>query len=227
MPSSRPRARSLPPAESWLIVLARDPQGAKSRLGEILATDERALLATALLEDVLDAVYAAPVGRVVVATESDEIRATATRHGVEAIAVAARGMSDAARDALAAAVREGASAAAVLPADLPALRAADVSVLFSHSDEAAVTIAPDRHRRGTNALVLRPPGVLTPLFGHDSFRAHQVAAQGAGLSLRVVERPGLALDIDNADDLSFAIDHLASLGRRSAELLSAHAAARR
>lgn len=213
----------MPPADRWLIVLARDPRGAKSRLGAILDADQRASLVNALLEDVLDAACAADVARVVVATESDEIRGAAARHGVDSIAVAARGMSDAASDALALADVAGASIAAVLPADLPALSPVDVRALFDDGNGAAVTIAPDRHRRGTNALVLRPPDALTPLFGPDSFRAHQEAARDAGLDLASVERPGLALDIDSAADLAFAMEHLGSLNRRCAEIVSAHA----
>ncbi|MDE3194365.1 MAG: hypothetical protein KGN00_11830, partial [Chloroflexota bacterium] len=109
---------------------------------------------------------------------------------------------------------------ALLPADLAALRADDVAALLEAAEEADVVIAPDRRARGTNALVLRPPDALEPLFGPDSFAAHREAASRAGLRVRVVERAGLALDLDEADDLRAAVAEADSLGTRTGRVLS-------
>jgi 2-phospho-L-lactate guanylyltransferase len=61
-------------------------------------------------------------------------------------------------------------------------------------------MVPDRHGRGTNALLLAPPDVIDVRFGGDSRAAHAGAAAAAGASL--IELGGeLALDLDTAEDL--------------------------
>ena len=217
----------MPRPDRWLAVLARDVRGAKSRLADVLTADERARLALSMLEDVLEATLGADA-RVVVATESASVRDLAARHGAPAIMVPARGTREAARDALSAAADAGARLAGVLPADLPALRTDDVVALLDAAETADVVLAPDRHGRGTNALVLRPPLALEPLFGPDSFAVHRDAAARAGLDVRIVRRSGLALDVDDADDLRAALEAVPALGgARTRGVLSGLAFVRR
>jgi 2-phospho-L-lactate guanylyltransferase len=66
---------------------------------------------------------------------------------------------------------------------------------------AGVAIAPDRRGTGTNGLALHPPNAIPFRFGADSFAAHQEAAHAADLSVAVVQRRGLAFDLDTPDDL--------------------------
>lgn len=209
----------MPRADTWVVVLARDPRGAKSRLGAVLDEGARGRLAVAMLEDVVASGRAAAADRLLVATESPLVRAVAARRGVETIAVTARGTREAAADAIAAVASRGAAGAAIVAADLPALRPDDVAALLAAARSAAVTAAPDRHGTGTNALVLRPPLVLAPLFGDDSFAAHRDAAARAGLRFRRVIRSGLALDVDTPDDLRAALAH-GALGPRTAAALA-------
>jgi hypothetical protein len=91
----------------------------------------------------------------------------------------------------------------VLPADLPMLRAPDVGALLEEVPEEgpAVVVSPDAEGTGTNALLLRPPDVAPFLFGTGSFEAHGAAAREAGARVRVLTRPGLAFDLDTAEDL--------------------------
>ena len=64
-----------------------------------------------------------------------------------------------------------------------------------------MTIIPDRHGSGTNALVLTPPDVIEPAFGPDSRERHEQAAAAAGATCEVVELETLAVDVDTVDDL--------------------------
>jgi 2-phospho-L-lactate guanylyltransferase len=66
-----------------------------------------------------------------------------------------------------------------------------------------VAIVPDRHGRGTNALLLAPPDAIDTCFGGDSRSAHATAAVAAGARLVELDGP-LALDVDTADDLLLA-----------------------
>ena len=207
------------PAEVWLLVLARDPARAKSRLAGALGPANRAELALAMLEDVLESARQARVGRVLVVTDSAAVRAVAARHGAAALRVRPRGTRSAARDALAAVARRGARRVAILPADLPLLRPADIVALAVRARTADVVLAPDRRRDGTNALVLSSPLALAPRFGPSSYRRHLDAARLAGLRSRIVRRRGLAFDLDDPDDLRALLASRTQPGRHTAAVL--------
>jgi 2-phospho-L-lactate guanylyltransferase len=91
----------------------------------------------------------------------------------------------------------------ILHGDLPNLGADDVAALLDAlPDTGGVAIAPDRAGTGTNGLALRPPDAIGFRFGAGSFAAHALEAQGAGVPLADVHRPGLAFDLDTPADLA-------------------------
>jgi len=65
-----------------------------------------------------------------------------------------------------------------------------------------VAIGPDRAGTGTNALALRPPGVINFRFGTGSFAAHAAEVERAGVPCVAVNRAGLAFDLDTPEDLA-------------------------
>ena len=71
-----------------------------------------------------------------------------------------------------------------------------------------MALVTDRHGRGTNALLIAPPAVITPAFGEDSRAAHRHAAEVAGARFVEVGGP-LALDVDTPADLLVAAAALA------------------
>lgn len=98
----------------------------------------------------------------------------------------------------------GAQAVLVLPTDLPLITGADVRAMLEAGigPEPNVVVAPDRHSEGTNALLIRPPGLLQYQFGARSLQAHVAQAQRLAVPLQLCLRPGLQLDIDVPDDLT-------------------------
>jgi 2-phospho-L-lactate guanylyltransferase len=89
-----------------------------------------------------------------------------------------------------------------VPGDLPLLSACDIDALIeAHGDAPAVTIAPSRDKLGSNGVACSPPNLLPLRFGDDSFFPHLKRAQDLGIEPRVIEREGLALDVDTPDDL--------------------------
>jgi 2-phospho-L-lactate guanylyltransferase len=87
----------------------------------------------------------------------------------------------------------------VIHGDLPIVRADDIEALIDAAEGPGRAIAPDRHGQGTNALALTrlPPG-FNYAFGPDSFALHR---QRLGSTLAIVNRDGLACDVDTQDDL--------------------------
>jgi 2-phospho-L-lactate guanylyltransferase len=177
---------------------------AKQRLGGELGPADRVLLAEAMLRDVLSALSRTRrlYGLVVV---TGELRARALARGSGAVLVddpRDDGQAAAARLGVARAVEIGARRALLVPGDCPAMDPEELDGLL-RSDEAApaVTVVPDRHGTGTNALLLSPPDVIAPAFGEGSFARHVRAVEEAGASLAVERIPSLELDVDTSEDL--------------------------
>jgi 2-phospho-L-lactate/phosphoenolpyruvate guanylyltransferase len=137
------------------------------------------------------------------------------------------GLNGALTQVAAATVGQGVWGLLVLPGDLPHLTVASIDALLNlgqcghrywgsgcrsstrghaspaakHACGQAMVIASDRDGRGTNALLLSPPDLISFSFGPDSFRRHLAAARALGLDPLVYHSPALALDLDTPDDL--------------------------
>jgi 2-phospho-L-lactate guanylyltransferase len=89
----------------------------------------------------------------------------------------------------------------ILPADLPLVTREDIHTLLDRAAKPpVVVIAPDRHGRGTNALLISPTGLIEYDFGENSFQRHSELARKAGARLEIVELPSLGLDLDIPED---------------------------
>lgn len=179
---------------------------AKQRLGETLREGARRALAEAMLTDVLTALRRARrVDGVIVVTREHAADALARAQDAQTIRDPDEpGHNPAARAGVQWAIEQGARRALLVPGDCPALDPAEVDdlLLAQPHSEARVTIVPDRHGTGTNALVLCPPDAIAPSFGPGSRARHQQLARAAGAECRIAEPPSLALDVDTIEDLA-------------------------
>jgi 2-phospho-L-lactate guanylyltransferase len=191
----------------WAIIPAKPFAAAKTRLSAALADDEREALARGMLERTLaTAIAVGGISKVVVVTRDPEAQALARAHRAEVVEEGeGADLNEAVRLATSAALRGGAEAVLVLPTDLPLLLPGDLDALVERcSPPPAVVVAPDRFRRGTNALLVAPPALIEYGFGGDSFSIHLARAKAAGARLEICVRPGLRLDVDGPDDLRLA-----------------------
>jgi 2-phospho-L-lactate guanylyltransferase len=170
---------------------------AKSRTQ--LAPGERASLAESMLRDVLDAL-ARVRGLDGLLVVTREPRAAALAADVVDDPAEA-GHSAAALLGIAEALRRGATRVLLVPGDCPLLDPGEVDDLLA-SATAGVTVVPDRHGTGTNALVLAPPDVMAPSFGPGSCERHAALATAAGVPVRIARVPSLAFDVDTPADLA-------------------------
>lgn len=181
--------------------------GAKSRLGAVLDAEERLDLTLHLARTTIAAALATPgIAETIVVTPDEAVQRLAEELGARPLRQRSGGLNrgiDAGRsEALAA----GASAVLILPIDLPEVSSAaigDVLAALDRPRRPLVVIVPDRHGRGTNALLLAPPDAIDTCFGGDSRSAHAAAAAAAGAELIELGGP-LALDLDTPDDLLLA-----------------------
>jgi 2-phospho-L-lactate/phosphoenolpyruvate guanylyltransferase len=182
---------------------------AKQRLAPALGSGSRQALAQAMFADVLASLRRVE-GLAAVAVVTADPVANATARGRRVLLLrdtAQAGQSAAASIGIAYALAEEFERVLLVPGDTPLLDPREVASLLEVPH--AVSIVPDRHGTGTNALVLRPPDAIAPSFGPGSLKRHVEAAAAAGISSAVEEIPTLMLDVDTGADLSALIDALA------------------
>ena len=191
----------------WAVVPAKPFRSAKQRLAGILTEAERFAIARAMLEDVLEALGAvARLRKVAVVSTDAQVQALARRFGAMVVADRDEGQTAAVVRGLAAVAASGETAALVMSSDLPTVRPADVEALLDAHDAhpggpTGITLATDRRRDGTNALVCSPARTITLSFGLGSRRRHLEAAREVGVPVIEREIDGLALDLDQPEDL--------------------------
>ena len=216
---------------TWIVVPVRSLTDGKRRLAPALAPGARSALVRRLFIRTLKAAVEAGRPVLVVSPDPaaldlarehgaaalEEPRPAELNHALEL----------AAREAEA----QGAGALLVVSADLPDLEAADLRAMLpppkseaispaaasvrspanakaggrdrsaASMEEAAVRIAPDETGTGTNALFVRPPGLLAFEYGVTSCRRHVEQARRLGARVEEIDRPGLRFDLDTPDDL--------------------------
>jgi 2-phospho-L-lactate/phosphoenolpyruvate guanylyltransferase len=184
----------------FVVMAVRPVDEGKSRLASTLDADQRKLLNIKMFRHVFEVVRkVVPAGNVVVISRSEALLDEARAGGAIGQKESGSELNAALTEASRIAVERGATSLLTLSSDLPFLEADDVRALIEA--EGDVVIATDRPRIGTNALLMRRPFAMPYRYGGESLVAHKAAAAEAGLIITVVERPGLARDIDTPADL--------------------------
>ncbi|WP_322513106.1 2-phospho-L-lactate guanylyltransferase [Chloroflexus sp.] len=179
---------------------------AKSRLASVLEPAARQRLVIRLARHVISTAQQAishftiPAQIWLVSADPD-IAALAAAHRVEWLPDRHEELNAALTEARIQIQTTGAQAMIVLAGDLPWLVAADVLALHAALGEVDLVLAPDQHRRGTNALAMRLPSPVPFLFGVDSANRHLMAAAERGLRTRLITSPTLAFDLDDGERL--------------------------
>lgn len=181
--------------------------GAKSRLGAVLDAEERLELTLRMARHTIAAAVATQgITETFVVTPDDAVRRLAEELGARPLRQRDGGLNRGIDAGRAEAVAAGAAAALILPIDLPEVSTDAIGAVLATLDRPGrplVAIVPDRHGRGTNALLLAPPDAIDTCFGGDSRAAHAAAAEAAGAEYVELGGP-LRLDVDTPDDLLLA-----------------------
>lgn len=190
----------------WAIVPVKPLRRGKSRLASVLSDKERAALNRKLLIHTLDTITQLPIlEQVLVVSRDPEALALARFHGARTLLEdGAPHLNIALTRASAVASTYGAHSVLILPADLPQITADDVNAMVAGARGTfSVVIAPDYHHSGTNALLVRPPGLIKYSFGPNSFSKHLSQAEDKKATIEVIDLPSLAHDVDLPEDLAF------------------------
>ena len=181
-------------ADCWVLVPIKAFAAAKQRLEHVLDEAERTALVRRMAKHVLGAASPLPV---CVACDDHDVADFAEAHGALVCWTPGLGLNGAVEAGVASLADRGAAYVTVVHGDLPT--ASGIGAL-EHFD--GVTIAPDRHRTGTNLLRVPTESGFTMRFGHDSLRAHLDECERRGLASWILERDDLAFDVDEPEDLA-------------------------
>lgn len=198
----------------WAIVPVKPLRYGKSRLAGVLTEGERSDLNRILLIHTLDVLKAIPeLEHVYVISRDPSALRLAREHGARTLLEdGSSQLNQALRLATVVAQSCVTQGVLIVPADLPLITEEDIRLILERGkNPPVVVIAPDRHRQGTNALLVSPPGLIEYEFGPSSFERHCERALRANARLEVCEFPSLALDMDLPEDLEFVSNSIESL----------------
>ena len=175
---------------------------AKTRLSA-LPPQDRAKLTVAMLSNVLVALRKSRrISDVTVVSADKSAAKIAHRHGAEFLSEGRRhGLNRALRLAIRELEQRTTGTAMIIHADLPLLTTRDVDKFLSKAEGFQIAIVPCKNGTGTNALLLRPPNAIPPVFGKGSFKTHLLLAKKARFRWRVLRIRGIQFDIDDPRDL--------------------------
>ncbi len=193
----------------WLLIPIKRFTEAKQRLAPALGPAERQQFAMRSARHVLGVARACPgIEQVVVVSNDPAARELAREFGAMAVDEVAsesgeRALSRILEHAMDQAAARGARQALYLATDLPRLSCASLQRLIARhaATTAGATLARARRDGGSNALLLDLPRRFALDFGAGSAARHAALAAAAGVSLRVIDDPDLAQDVDLPEDL--------------------------
>ncbi len=191
----------------------KHPRDGKSRLRGAVEPDHHPALVLALAADTLAAVVSAGrVRRVLLVAADPAAVAELAELGVEIIPEPPLGGLNEAFRHGEAQLRQDDPAAVVgaLQADLPALRAGDLTAAITEAANRRAFVA-DRQGTGTTLLLSAPGAPLDPRFGLGSADAHR----GSGAVPLRAPLATLRSDVDTADDLAYV--RALGVGKHTAE----------
>lgn len=196
----------------WAIVPVKPLRRGKSRLAGTLTEDERTELNRQLLAHTLETLKKTPEIEQTLVISRDP-QALAVAREFDARTVLEDGsphLNTALERATVVAKVYATSGVLILPADLPLISQEDIQKLVSVANqyERVVVITPDRHKEGTNALLISPAGIIEYDFGPNSFSRHCERARKAGARLEICILPSIELDLDLPEDLELVAEKI-------------------
>lgn len=195
----------------WAIVPVKPLRWGKSRLSGVLSQEERTGLNSQMLIHTINTLKSLrEIEHVLVVSRDPSALAIARTLGARTLQEnGTPELNSALARATVVAQNHSTRGVLILPADLPLLTQEDILAMLDLAGKPpVVVVAPDRHRQGTNALLINPAGLIQYDFGVGSFERHCQRAVEIGAHLEIYEVSSLSLDMDLPEDLQLVSDEL-------------------
>ena len=186
-----------------ILIPVKNSSAAKQRLAGVLDQPSRTELAQAMLYDLLSALHIWKQRPTVAVVTSDPYATKLARdYDFEVIPDPDNpGETGAIEMATRICVERGIEYTLVIPADIPLIQGWELEEVLKQAPAEGSVLVPAGDGRGTNAAFRRPANLFPLRFGNDSFKPHHAAAQATGKPCVVLNLPGIAVDVDNPEDL--------------------------
>jgi 2-phospho-L-lactate guanylyltransferase len=101
----------------------------------------------------------------------------------------------------------------VIPQDLPLLLPEDIERICTSAQEheKCLVICPSLRFDGSNALLRRPPLLISPNYDNDSYNVHIKKAKASDAIIKIIKTKRIMTDIDTVED----VINLIKINRRS------------
>ncbi|MCU0475213.1 MAG: 2-phospho-L-lactate guanylyltransferase [Anaerolineae bacterium] len=190
---------------AWVVLPVKPLSLAKSRLADALTSEQRVRFAEGNLKRILRVLKEVPqVTEVLVISRDTRVLGIAREYGAKTVQESGQpALNPALMRATQLLMAWKVDSVLILPADLALLEASDVVGLVraAGQHDSAVVLATDRHRDGTNALLVRPPGLMMYDYGVGSFARHREQAEAKGVPVFEYASERLKLDLDTPEDI--------------------------
>lgn len=189
----------------WAIVPYKEPPFGKSRLSNRLTPSQRTVLASTMLESVVDSLLQAEgVRGILLVSNSTNLAEFALKENIIILETQTTNLRDAVTQAGRFATKQlRCPTTFIVPADLPLISPNDID--FAISQHERVTIIPDARLKGTNGIIATPPNGFEYVFNGQSYHEHQHNAHVAGLNPKSLQIESFSYDVDTFDDLMMVI----------------------
>ena len=189
----------------WAIVPYKEPPFGKSRLSSRLTPAQRTVLATTMLEIVVEALSRAElVQGILLVSDSMNLVELTLKENIIILETETTNLRDAVTQASRFASKQlSCPTTFIVPADLPLITPEHID--FAITQHERVTIIPDARLQGTNGIIATPPNAFEYVFNGQSFQDHQYNARVAGLHPKSLQIETFSYDVDTFDDLMLVI----------------------
>jgi 2-phospho-L-lactate guanylyltransferase len=188
----------------WAIVPVKPLKRSKSRLSPVLSPKQRETLSRQMLEQTLHTLLqVSKIKGVLVVSRDNGALALGRKMGAQTLSESGSPELNASltRTTQVVASWHGAGVL-IVSSDIPLLETTDVEAMLKMGKRAPVVVlATDRRGDGTNAMLVRPPGLIEYRYGEGSFQKHIVEAEAAGADVKIYKSETIGLDVDIPADL--------------------------
>lgn len=178
----------------------------KSRLSNVLNNDERQQLALFMLKQMLNVLTASRQISKVIVISSDAYLKDWLASNYKSVKFIAEDcdLNKAAEISSHYLSKENYGSMLFCLGDLPLINSADLDFLIKSKEKNTMLLVPDKHKKGTNALLVSPPDLMKRFyFGQDSLSIYLANAKAGAVNTKILNLKSFSYDVDNPEDLIY------------------------
>lgn len=195
--------------ETAVLIPIKKFEKSKTRLKNLLTSDERFRLCNYLVEDLFDKVMNLKNIQIVVITSQDIKSLCKIRDNIKIIEEPhTNGLNHALNLANDYIQRRNFACSIVIPIDIPLLNTYEIEKIINYSRNfvQGVCMVPSHKFDGTNILLRKPHTIIETSFDNNSFQNHKISSVRKKIELKIFDHDSLRYDVDTIEDITYIIE---------------------